>query len=496
MKQLSSKLRFRTLPALPIDTQESGPRTVQAIFACAKPTPVKNPVLVCASQPALDLLEISTAETDEFLEVFSGNQIIPGSVPLAHCYCGFQFGVFAGQLGDGAAILLGTTHSGWELGLKGSGLTQFSRFADGRKVLRSSIREFLASEAMHALGIPSTRSASIIVSDDRVWRDLMYDGHAKQESCAVISRIARSFIRFGSFEIARSSDPHRRGPCFEDPQVVMKLLDYVRTNYYDGCSTEDFVRQVTVRTAELVAQWQSIGFCHGVLNTDNMSIIGDTMDYGPYAFMEQYDSSLVANTSDRGGRYAFRNQPAMCKWNCLVLADSIEEVFGRIDGAPEISSRLTDVVNDTFAVTFENKYRELMRRKLRLRPDSDDTSADDVIAKLLRLLEDTSADYTNTMYSLSTSTLKSNEWNSFVSELIPLQQFDDMPNINPRFILRNYLIQEAIEDAENGDYSQVKRLLKASLDPFNPSIEPKLTTPQPPSQVCTSLSCSSLQSFV
>lgn len=275
----------------------------------------------------------------------------------------------------------------------------------------------------------------------------------------------------------------------------MKLLDNVISCHYDNCSIEDFIRQVTIRTAELVAHWQSIGFCHGVLNTDNMSIIGDTIDYGPFAFMEQYNPTLVANTSDRGRRYAFRNQPGICQWNCLVLADTIEEVLGRIEG-PELSMRLIDIVKDTFISTFETKYRKLMRSKLRLREDVDDAIADDLIARLLKLMEATRVDYTNTMHWLWTCSptmdTMADGWEAFVVDLKALQASGERPNVNPKFILRNYLVQRAIESAEAGDYSGVKRLLQAALDPFNPAIDQELTIPQPLGGTCTSLSCSSL----
>ena len=300
---LVSKLRFGPSPPLSIDKRGgSGIRKICAVFATVQPTPIENPTLVVVSQPTLDLLEIS-AESEDFVKIFSGAKIVKDSEPLAHCYCGFQFGVFAGQLGDGAALSLGRTELGWEVGLKGSGLTPFSRRGDGRKVLRSSIREFLGSEAMHALGVPTTRAASLIVGSSAVWRDVKYDGHAKLEKCAVISRVARTFFRFGSFEIARCPDPYsgQSGPAFDSPEIVMELMAYVRKVFFDDCTIEDFVQEVTRRTASLVAKWQTVGFCHGVLNTDNMSIIGDTIDYGPYAFMEQYKPDLVANTTDRTG---------------------------------------------------------------------------------------------------------------------------------------------------------------------------------------------------
>jgi len=503
--KIASKLK--QIPGnFPIDRAGPGNRKVSgAIFAEVSPTPIDNASLIAVSQPALDLLEISLEEsqTPEFLQIFSGNYKIPGT--LAHCYCGFQFGIFAGQLGDGAACLLGA-HRGWEVGLKGSGLTPFSRQGDGRKVLRSSVREFLASEAMHALGLPSTRAASLVVGSSRVWRDLNYDGHPRLERCAVISRVARSFFRFGSFEIARPG-----GPSESRPEVAIELVRHVKRQYYGDCSLEEFMKQVTVRTAELVAHWQSIGFCHGVLNTDNMSILGDTIDYGPFAFMEYYNQDLVANTSDRTGMYAFNRQPFICRKNCLILADTLQRLFGHTE-------LLSDIVVSNFQVAFESKYRQLMRRKLRLGAWVGEDDADELINRVLELMEESHADFTTTFYLLGKANGSASEilgvcapeeirpkqkrfngawdrdgclraWEELLKDLRPLQDEGTM-NTNPRFILRNYEIQRAIDQAEVDDFSGVHRLLGAALNPFDPETPDELTHPQPPTEsVC--LSCSS-----
>eukprot|EP00775_Hariotina_reticulata_P002537 gene2537-2839_t len=354
------------LHCLPLDASRAGSvrQVGNAVYALVDPTPLSEPRLVAASDDALALLGLDAEEAQqpEFLAALSGNTILPGSQPAAHCYCGYQFGYFAGQLGDGAAIYLGevvvnkqtplappkpqtsqnnaTKEQRWELQLKGAGLTPFSRQADGRKVLRSSLREFLASEALAGLGIPTTRAGSLVVS-----------GKDKLESCAVVSRIAQTFLRFGSFEICKATDTvtSRAGPSVGlGDKLIPQLVGFTIRSYFPhiwkhfsvdtditlqsmGQSqvldmVETWYCEVCRRTAQLVASWQSVGFVHGVLNTDNMSITGLTIDYGPYGFMDRFSSQHVSNGSDDGARYTYAAQPEICRWNCERLAEALEKV--------------------------------------------------------------------------------------------------------------------------------------------------------------------------
>ena len=286
MSEKLKRLKFenRTLEKLPIET--SGDYLIQrpipnACFSLVKPTPLENPKLVSHSPEALKLIGLQW--DDDLIDYFSGNIEIPGAKYAAHCYCGHQFGSFAGQLGDGATMYIGEVTNGpsrTEIQFKGAGKTPFSRTADGRKVLRSSLREYLCSEAMHHLGIPTTRAGTCIVSyDSRVVRDKFYDGNAEMEPCAVITRLAETFLRFGSFEIGKETDmmTGRAGPSAGNTDIVTQLLDYTIDSFYPDISNKDdkyeeFIAEISRRTAKLAAKWQLVGFCHGVLNTDNMSI--------------------------------------------------------------------------------------------------------------------------------------------------------------------------------------------------------------------------------
>ena len=329
-----SDLRFdnRNLRDLPCDQGTEDSRRVEnAVWARSLLQPIRKPFVVAYSEDALALLGVNPELIDEReIEMYlSGNEVIPnsGCNPYAHCYCGHQFGSFAGQLGDGAAMYLGEVDNGgtrYELALKGSGKTAFSRKSDGRKVLRSSIREFLGSEANHHLGIPTTRSGSCVTSTSTVQRDPFYDGHVVDEPCTVIARIAPTFLRFGSFEIFKekhgSSD--REGPAAGNQALKKQLLEYAIENYFTfskgnvyGGEICGVLARKCERAAKLTASWDTTGFVHGVLNTDNMSILGLTIDYGPYAFMEHFDSDMTPNGSDSTGRYTWAKQHHMVEWN-------------------------------------------------------------------------------------------------------------------------------------------------------------------------------------
>uniref|UniRef100_A0A8C1JHG3 Selenoprotein O n=1 Tax=Cyprinus carpio TaxID=7962 RepID=A0A8C1JHG3_CYPCA len=420
------RLKFNNvaLKKLPLDSSlEPGSRTVTgACFSRVQPQPLLKPTFVAVSEPALALLGLNT---DDVLrdrhgaEYLSGSRVIPGSEPAAHCYCGHQFGHFAGQLGDGAVCYLGeveveagaeqssnpisTSPCGrWEIQVKGAGLTPYSRQSDGRKVLRSSIREFLCSEAMFALGIPTTRAGSLVTSDLYVQRDVFYSGNPRPERCSVVLRIAPTFIRFGSFEIFHPVDDFtgRHGPSVGRTDIRAQLLDYVIDTFYPEIQRRhldrqernaSFFREVTMRTAKLVALWQSVGFCHGVLNTDNMSILGLTIDYGPFGFMDRFDPEFVSNASDKKGRYSYEAQPYVCRWNLARLAEAL--------GA-ELQSAKAGAILDEFMTIYQDCYLAIMRRKLGLLRQQEPEDVE-LVADLLKTMHITGADFTNTFRLLS-----------------------------------------------------------------------------------------------
>ncbi|KAG5830445.1 hypothetical protein ANANG_G00310700 [Anguilla anguilla] len=410
------------LKKLPIDpSEESGVRIVKgACFSRVQPQPLVNPKFVAVSEPALALLGLNAEEVlrDSLgPEYLSGSKLMPGSEPAAHCYCGHQFGHFAGQLGDGAACYLGEVKAPadqsvdllnenpcgrWEIQVKGAGLTPYSRQADGRKVLRSSIREFLCSEAMFGLGVPTTRAGSVVTSDLRVARDVFYDGRPRLERCSVVLRIAPTFIRFGSFEIFKPVDDltGRQGPSVGRNDIRAQLLDYVIETFYPEVQRNHadraernaaFFREVTVRTAKLVAQWQCVGFCHGVLNTDNLSIVGVTLDYGPFGFMDRFDPDFVCNASDTSSRYSYQAQPAVCRWNLARLAEAL---------GPELSPQSAEAVLDEYLPLYNGFYLGNMRKKLGLLR-KEEPEDEMLVTELLQTMHNTGADFTNTFRCLS-----------------------------------------------------------------------------------------------
>ncbi|NWG88065.1 MAG: YdiU family protein, partial [Hydrogenophilaceae bacterium] len=334
---LNLKFDNRFVADLPGDPEE-GARRRQVHGACwsrVLPTPVAKPQLLAHSPEVAALLGIAEAEiaTPEFAEVFAGNRLIEGMAPYAACYGGHQFGNWAGQLGDGRAINLGEAINAagqrWELQLKGAGPTPYARRADGRAVLRSSIREFLCSEAMHHLGVPTTRALSLVATGESVLRDMFYDGNPQYEPGAVVCRVAPSFIRFGNFEIFSSRS---------DTALLEKLVDFTIARDFpeiEGDVQEKRARwyeEVCTRTARMIAHWMRVGFVHGVMNTDNMSILGLTIDYGPYGWIDNYDPDWTPNTTDaEGRRYRFGHQPQIAHWNLSRLAESLVPVFPSLD---------------------------------------------------------------------------------------------------------------------------------------------------------------------
>ncbi len=465
----------RHLVDLPLANRFAG--LPPAFYTRLRSTPLPSPYLVCASEDAARLIGLDPAEfaRPSFVEVFSGNAELPQSQPLAAVYSGHQFGVWAGQLGDGRAILLGEVPApsephGWmELQLKGSGRTPYSRMGDGRAVLRSSIREFLCSEAMAALGIPTTRALCVIGSDQRVMREL-------PETAAVVTRMSANFVRFGSFEHWFYNE--RR-------QELKTLADYVIERSYPELQHAErpyhaLLREVTRRTAELVAQWQAVGFMHGVLNTDNMSILGQTLDYGPFGFMEAYDPAHICNHTDGQGRYSYRMQPRIGEWNCYALGQAMLPLVGDVDDVHDALS--------VYKPAFEAKLSALWRAKLGLATtrDGDDMLVEQLLGALaanrvdfslfFRRLSDLQAgDPTGDapLRDLFIDRSAFDAWSVEYRRRLQAESSVDaarksrMDRVNPKYVLRNYLAQVAIEKAQQKDFSEVMRLLQILRNPYD-----------------------------
>lgn len=412
-------------------------------------------------------LEEHWLESAQALEALSGNQPLPGAQPLASVYSGHQFGVWAGQLGDGRAILLGeldTPHGPQELQLKGAGLTPYSRMGDGRAVLRSSIREFLGSEAMQALSIPTTRALCVSGSDAPVRRETI-------ETAAVLTRTAPSFIRFGHFEHFSYRNQHAQ---------LKTLADYVIDQFYPACRDAPqpyaaLLETVSERTAHLMAAWQAVGFCHGVMNTDNMSILGLTIDYGPFQFLDTFDPDHICNHSDEQGRYAYNRQPNMAYWNLFCLGQALLPLIGEPDAAL--------AALESYKTVFPQALQARMRAKLGL----SDAQPDDqrLIDETFRLLAANRVDYPIFWRRLNRFTPHSgheqvrdlffdqesfNAWAMQYSERItplePQRRAGLMQHSNPKFVLRNHLGEEAIEAAQRKDFSKVETLLTLLQAPF------------------------------
>jgi uncharacterized protein YdiU (UPF0061 family) len=456
------------------------------------PLGIPNARLAGFSPDAAALIDLRAGEEErpEFAELVSGNGLLPGMEPVAAMYGGHQFGVWAGQLGDGRAILLGEVRNDagepWELQIKGAGITAFSRFGDGRAVIRSTVREFLASEAMHHLGVPTTRALAMAAGDEPVLRE-------RVERAATVIRMAPSFVRFGSFEIY-----HYRGQHAE----VKTLADYVIDRFYPDCGLgEDryarFFATVVERTASLMAQWQAVGFAHGVMNTDNFSILGLTLDYGPYGFLETYEPGLICNHSDEGGRYAFDRQPTIGLWNCYALGEALSSLIGK----DEI---------DTALASYEHVYRvtflQLLRAKLGVLDARDDDA--ELALELFRMLETRRLDWTNFWRALSHSDAQalvllgedetSKAWlERYARRTDGDPRGDDerraaMRAVNPKYVLRNWVAQEAIDAAEAGDDTVTVAVLDVLRAPYDEHPDREAwTKPAPAKYAGLSVSCSS-----
>lgn len=445
-----------------------GPRFLTEL----RPTPLPSPTppywVGHSDRVARELGLAAGWRTDAALEALSGNVPVEGTTPFATVYSGHQFGVWAGQLGDGRAIMLGETAGGLEVQLKGAGRTPYSRMGDGRAVLRSSIREFLCSEAMHALGIPTTRALCVTGSDARVRREEI-------ETAAVVTRVAPSFVRFGHFEHFAAN-----GRIDE----LRALADYVIDRYYPECregarfggnAPAALLEAVSERTARLLAQWQAVGFCHGVMNTDNMSILGLTIDYGPFQFLDGFDPRHICNHSDSAGRYAFNQQPNVAYWNLFCLAQALLPLIGDEETAVAALA--------SYKTVFPEAFEHRMRDKLGLAAPAEGDRA--LIEGLLKLLAAEKVDHTIFWRRLSHCVADGNaepvrdlflDRAGFDAWLLSFRErHGELPQpeaalrmfqSNPKFVLRNHLGQEAIEAAARRDFSGVATLLSLLETPF------------------------------
>ena len=483
----------RTLPGDPL--AEPRPRQVHAaLYSLVHPTRVSAPRLVAYSREVAEMLGFQPQDmaSPRFAEVFAGNALLDGMQPYAANYGGHQFGQWAGQLGDGRAITLGEViapdNRRYELQLKGAGRTPYSRTADGRAVLRSSIREFLCSEAMHYLGIPSTRALSLVATGEDVVRDMFYDGNPRPEPGAIVCRVAPSFIRFGNFELPAARD---------DLSLLERLMDFTIERYFpelgsSHCEAEklrvraEWFADVCRRTARMVAQWMRVGFVHGVMNTDNMSILGLTIDYGPYGWIDNFDLDWTPNTTDaEWRRYRFGQQPQIAYWNLGRLASALAPVFPDHE---VLRAGLKQYV-DTYIET----DRHNIAAKLGLAECRDEDV--EFMQSLHALLQQGEVDMTLFFRALADVDMDAPGLAIFEQAFYDVSKRDEiagslvewlqkyctrlkqdarpaaerrwqMNAANPRFVLRNYLAQEAIDRAEQGDYSGVEELLDVMRRPY------------------------------
>ncbi len=517
--------------ALPADPEPKNRRrqVYGAGYSRVQPTPVPDPTLLAWSPECAALLGLPPAPDPEAAaQVFAGNRLLDGMRPYAACYGGHQFGNWAGQLGDGRAITLGeTVHAGrrYELQLKGAGPTPYSRMADGRAVLRSSVREFLCSEAMHHLGVPTTRALSLVTTGEPVVRDMFYDGNPRPEPGAIVCRVAPSFVRFGSFEIFTARD---------DAETLKTLADYVIRSHFPEHwptsgepSPDDYawwLAEVAERTARTLIHWMRVGFVHGVMNTDNLSILGLTIDYGPYGWLEPYDPGWTPNTTDaHGRRYRFGNQPAIGGWNLVRLAHALYPLVGAVEP-------LQSAV-DRYSTTLAAEARRAWAAKLGLeeRVDGGEDLNADLVGRWLTALQSTEVDYTlahrlladvpadaapgdalhairGAFYDFGGMPSEVRgaflEWfRSYVARLTEEGRPDAirrgaMNRVNPKYVLRNYLAQLAIDDAEQGDPARLRETLDVMRDPYGEQPGREAYAARRPEWArdrpgCSTLSCSS-----
>ena len=475
------------LPADP-NLENTRREVLEAVYSFVRPIKTSNPTLLHVSDEMQHTLDFSNEDIQsrEFLEFVTGNSVLKNSKPFAMCYAGHQFGNWAGQLGDGRAINLGEIKD-WAVQLKGSGPTPYSRTADGLAVLRSSVREYLCSEAMHHLGVPSTRALSLSLTGDKVLRDVMYNGNPAHEKGAIVSRVAKSFLRFGNFEIFSSRN---------DIKNLKILTDYTIKSHFShlGKPSKEvylqFFQEVSSKTLEMIIHWQRVGFVHGVMNTDNMSILGLTIDYGPYGWLEGFDFGWTPNTTDKQHkRYRYGNQPTIGLWNLYQLANAL---YPLIEEAAPLEKIL-----EGYKSNFEKKSQDMMRAKLGL------TSAKETDINIIQSLENnlqaTETDMTIFFRTLSSfkkeqpekgveliqdafytpDTIKGNvlnNWKQWFADYAKRledettsadERLQQMNKVNPKYVLRNYMAQLAIDKADKGDTSLLEEMYLLLKEPYS-----------------------------
>ncbi|MEM7357640.1 MAG: YdiU family protein [Pseudomonadota bacterium] len=491
------KLEFdnRFVNELPADP-EAGSRRRQVHNACysfVDPTPVVAPSLVSHASEVADLFGLSAEDcaSSEFVDVFAGNQLLPGMQPYAMCYGGHQFGNWAGQLGDGRAINLGeakTIDGGlWALQLKGAGLTPYSRTADGLAVMRSSIREYLCSEAMHHLGVPTTRALSLVKTGEQVMRDMLYDGNPEYEDGAIVCRVSPSFIRFGNFQIFSAR---------KQVDELKQLADFTIRHHFAHLLEEHEVgskavyaawfNEVCELTADMIVHWMRVGFVHGVMNTDNMSILGLTIDYGPYGWLDNYDPDWTPNTTDaQNRRYRYGQQPNIALWNLYQLANSL---YPLLEETQPLEAALEKFQND-----YQDKARAMTASKLGLReftePDQglfgelenlltaeetdmtifyrllakEEVPSYDSLLEAFYLPEDHSPTYKEQIRNWLEKYQR-----RLADDSLPFAERQAAMNqVNPKYVFRNYLAQQAIDKADSGDLQMVNELLELFRRPYD-----------------------------
>jgi serine/tyrosine/threonine adenylyltransferase len=527
-----SALRFDNafVRELPGDA-EAGPRRRQvhgALYSRIGPEPVNAPRLIAYSAEVASLLGVTAADvaSPQFVQVFSGNAQLDGMEPYAASYGGHQFGNWAGQLGDGRAITLGETINAagerWELQLKGAGPTPYARTADGRAVLRSSVREFLCSEAMHHLGVPTTRALCLIATGDLVERDMFYDGHPRAEPGAIVCRVAPSFIRFGNFELPASRGDLALLTQLVDftirrdfPELLAEPRDAARTALPEAIRGEWF-GQVCERTAVMIAHWMRVGFVHGVMNTDNMSILGLTIDYGPYGWIDNFDPDWTPNTTDaHGRRYRFGQQAQIAYWNLTRLASALAPVLSSVDPLHAGLQRYVDAFTAAERNNTATKLglAECLDEDLELMAALHEqlVSAEVDMTLFFRGLADVDlgmptlaplrdAFYTETKQHDAEPALI--EWLGRYGARV--QRDGSLPPVrrarmnaaNPRYVLRNYLAQQAIDREEQGDDAGIHELLEVLRRPYDDQPGRELFAQRRPDWArnragCSMLSCSS-----
>lgn len=504
------------LPGDPIK-ENSRRQVLKSAYSFVNPIQTSNPSILHICDEMKEQLGLSDEdiESKDFVNFVSGNKVLKGSKPYAMAYSGHQFGHWAGQLGDGRAINLGEINN-WSIQLKGAGPTPYSRKGDGLAVLRSSIREYLCSEAMYHLGIPTTRVLSLALTGDEVMRDVMYDGNPEYEKGAIASRVAKSFLRFGSYEIFSARN---------DIENLKVLLDYTINNHFpeQGVPKKEtylkFFQEVTNRTLDTIIHWQRVGFVHGVMNTDNMSILGLTIDYGPYGWLEGFDFGWTPNTTDRQNkRYRFGNQPNIGLWNLYQLANALYPLI-------EDTKSLEEIL-ESYKSNFEIKSQAMMRSKLGLQKE------ENTDIKLIMELEDALhasetdmtiffrnlADFNKDDPSEGIKVIQKafyeplaiqgnllEQWNKWfddyadrlkIESLSNDQRKEKMNRVNPKYVLRNYMAQLAIDKADNGDYSLIEEFYQLLKKPYDeqPSFEQWFTKRPEWARHkvgCSMLSCSS-----